>query len=167
MIIIVLYTAVFNINLQDYDAFPDLLLVLILSALCYQFIGYFWAIILPNYPVIGVVVVFASMQVLSGLQPPDWPLSELIRKFADCLTPARHALKHIMVLFYGFDRCSESEVSTLMYRYLLSDDDFDKSTHLLIIQLFLYFIISYISFKVRANWDSIQMKIIVIRNKIL
>jgi hypothetical protein len=41
----------------------------------------------------------------------------------------------IIVLFYGFDRCSDREFSSIMYLLDLSDNDFYLNVRLLIIQL--------------------------------
>ena len=166
LIIILCFAAIINTNFKEYDAFPDLLLVIALISLCYQSLGYLIAILSYASPMIGCMIIFCTIMLFNNFAPSDRAFSVFARKLIDCISPVRLGMKHIFVLFYGFDRCSEDEISSAMFQLLIFDDDFDKSTHLLIFSLFLYYSLTYICFKVRVNWDSIQMKIIDLRTKL-
>ena len=160
LIIFVCYATIINTNYQKFDAFPDLVLMFVLSSLCYQSLGYIIATVLDTSPLIGAMIIFATIDLFSGSTPPDWAFSKISKTVLDIICPLRHVFKHIMVLFYGSHRCKEDEISSVMYQFLLTDDDFDESTHLLIVLVIFYFILSYICFKVKVNWDSIHLRII-------
>ena len=157
LIIIFFYSIIININYKEFDAFPDLLLSYVLSALCFQSIGYLVATLFGSYYLIGSFIVFSSLSLFTGTTPTDRAFPETTRKLISCISPVYLVTKHILVLFYGFDRCSNDEISSVMYRFLLSDDDFDKSTHLLISLVIVYYILSYICFKIKFNWNSFKI----------
>ena len=68
-------------------------------------------------------------------------------------------LKHLQVFFHGKGRCGDDQVSFVLYKSQVDEDDFDSTTHMLIADVCLYYVLSYILLKIKANWDSIELKL--------
>ncbi len=57
----------------------------------------------------------------------------------------------LIVLFYGFDRCSDREISSIMYLFKLEDNDFYINIRLLIIQFILLRSFALIILLIKSN----------------
>ena len=155
LLAIVCYTAILDTNYRNDESFGALLLVLVLNSITFQSLGYIFGIILGEYAINGVVMAMPIL--ILYILIPNRDMSDVFVRIGKIM-PQTQAQKHMLIFNYGFDACPEGEISSVMYNHQFYDDQFDASTHLLIIQAGFFQLLSYISLKLKVNWDSIQIK---------
>ena len=118
-----------------------LLLTLTVSALSYQSLGHIIGICFGRNAVIYALFVYVLILTFDNTSLPTRELPDVLKKFSS-ITIKKQSFDYMLVLFYGFDRCPENQISSVMYKKHLDDDDFDKSWTLLLIQLIFYRILT-------------------------
>ena len=61
------------------------------------------------------------------------------------LSPNKLVMENIFILYYGFDLCSDREFSYVLYFFAIDDNDFYKNTYLLVIQFFMFRILTLVA----------------------
>ena len=156
LVIIVGFAAIVSTKYDKSDTFGSFLLVFGLSALSYQSLGQIFAIVFGEYALIASILLSSVFLIFQGVLNRD--LSEFVYNLLH-LVPMKQMDSHMILLFYGGNICPENQVSSVIYKYNLVDDDFDSTTHLLIFDAIFYYILCYICLKLYVNWDSIQIQI--------
>ena len=138
------------------DTFSTILLVYGLVFITSKSLGHIIGILFTFNPIIGSMVMMSAISVF-GMVVSERDLS-IFAKDIISLSPIRPATKHMFLFFYGRGRCSGDQVSSVMFKELFDEDDFDKTTVLLIFNMCFYYILSFLLLKIKVNWSSIRLK---------
>ena len=147
--------AIIDTKYQLDDTFPTILLVYVMVLISSQSLGHIVGIVFTSNPIVGAMILLVPLSIFSPVIS-DRDLSDFSRNLIN-LIPYHIGLKHIWIFFYGRDRCPEGEISSVLYKNQVYDNDFDKTTVIMAFDVCLYYILSYIFLKIKANWDSIQL----------
>ena len=138
------------------DALPTLILVYSIALIGSRFLGYITAIVFGSHSLVVSMILASLMATFSGTLLSDRGMSDSVVKITSLLM-YKWFTKHLMVWLYGFGRCPEDSISSVMYKNNLTDDEFDKSTIIMGCVVLLYFILSYFCLKIKVSWDSTQL----------
>ena len=157
LISIVIYCLIINVYEME-GTYAVLLYCLSISALSYQSIGHILGICFGERAVIMSVLLLPIFLCLSGFFIPSTEFGHPVTELSH-VVPMRYTIEVILIYFYGFDRCPEGQVSSIMHKFLYTDDMYDMSRNILVYQLVCYRILSYLCLKLKVNWTSIQIMI--------
>ena len=118
-----------------------------------QSIGHIIGIIFNENLKIAVlcsVNLYLMLFLLSNYFVPIKDLHYFIQWFTN-LSTVKLLYECILILFYGFDRCSSSELSSAMIVFSLEDNNFYTNTKILIFQLLLFRSLALIALIIKVN----------------
>jgi len=154
-----LYCWIINFYDSTFIYFGYLYLILF-SVLCSQSLGHISGIIFSNNLKIALLMT-ASLQLLAVILSNSLIyLKEFhysLQWFSE-LSYVKHSFESILVMIYGFNRCSPDKISVILYKYDINDQTFWSNS----IKLFLLFIflryMSLIALMLKTNTFSILKK---------
>ncbi|CAG2174198.1 unnamed protein product, partial [Oppiella nova] len=140
MVSIVIYCLIINVYEME-GTYAVLLYCLSISALSYQSIGHILGICFGERAVIMSVLLLPIFLCLGGFFIPSTEFGHPVIELSH-VVPMRYTIEVILIFFYGFDRCPEGQVSSIMHKFLYTDDMYDMSRNILVYQLVCYRILS-------------------------
>ena len=149
MLTMVLFSLIMNIPYDREGTLAAFLLVLCLSSLSYQSIGYILGVLFGESAVIAsmlclsLIILFGT--ILHQIGRIVYPLLMLAN-----LNPWKSQIDHMIIHFYRFNRCPEDQFPFITYKYLLDDHSFDKTLYLLIFQLISFRVLAYCCVKYKT-----------------
>ena len=111
-----------------------------LTVLCAQSFGHLSGIVLTRNPTLAVFLSVALYLVSSNLSNIFIPIDDFhfVFKTISNLSFLKHSINCILIMIYGFSRCSDQQFSIILYKYNLSDDQFyENLLNLIFILVFL------------------------------
>ena len=148
------------------DIFAAFLLTLTLSSLALQSLGHILAIVFGKVAVVVSILIIAWMVLFMGIYITPRDVSDLFEDTMMSSDPIYNCIAHMMVLIYGFGRCPEGYVSSVIYKLDYNDDDFDDSTLILVYEVIFFRLLSYICLKLKVNWYRVELLIKSIKTKL-
>ncbi|XP_054164189.1 uncharacterized protein LOC128961900 [Oppia nitens] len=133
-----------------------LLLSLTLSTLSIQSMGQIASILFQTDATVISIILIPVLFLNCYTFAPVTLYVKFIRQLSNLLV-IKQTQSLLLVSLYGFDRCPTnggSHISSIMYRYSLQDSDYRRDWHLLIVQLVIYKLLTYILLKLKVNYDN-------------
>ncbi len=124
-----------------------------LGNLCIQSLGHIIGIVFSQSTKISVLFSVGLFVLFALFCNFFIPLKELhySLQYLSNLSTLKLSFTGLIVLFYGFDRCSDREFSSIMYLFELEDNDFYIYVRLLIIQFILLRSFALIILLIKSN----------------
>ena len=69
----------------------------------------------------------------------------------------RYVIQRVVLFFYGFDRCPDGQVSSVIYKLKYTDDMYGQAVRVLAYQLVFYRVLTYGCLKLKVNWSSVEV----------
>ena len=119
------YSRIVNINLS-LDNYIGYSYLLTIAVLCAQSYGHMSGIIFSGQQ--NIAILFAiSLNVLSFVLSNSLiPRKELhwIMQYLSDMSCTKHSFESLIILNYGFDRCSQNQISLVLHRFGIESTDF-------------------------------------------
>lgn len=155
---VVIIAAMTDTLYSDLDqTFPALLLMLTLSSVALQSLGHIYAIVFGKYGIVVSILTIAWMVVFGGVFVTERDVSQFVTDTLISTDPVYNCIAHLVVLIYGFERCPEGSVSSMMYKFGYDDNDFDDSTLMLVYEIIILRTFSYLCLKLKVNWHHFEI----------
>ncbi|XP_054164304.1 uncharacterized protein LOC128961998 [Oppia nitens] len=127
---------------------------LTLSTLSFQSMGHIVGILFPTNATVVSIMIIPILTLTSNTIAPTASYNQFIKQLSN-LSVIKQSLTYLLIAMYGFDRCPQgSHISSMLYRYSLTDGDYRRDRHLLIVQLVIYKLLTYILLKLKVNYDN-------------
>ena len=166
VITMVVMALIGDLHYTDFDqTLPALIIILVLSSIFCQFLGYIYAIIFEERGFIVSILTVSWLILFSNFLITSREMSSLVEHIFFNINPTRWAIAHITAIIYGFGRCPDGFISYPMFTYVTDDDMFNKSTLVLTYESLFVVILSYVTLKIKMNWHLFQNTINNIKNK--
>jgi len=123
------------------------------GVLCIQSLGHIIGIIFSDNAKIAVFIavqLFVMFFLFCNFVIPIEELHYSLQLFSNIST-VKLVFENILILFYGFDRCSDTEFSSIMFVFGLEDRDFYRNSRILIFQFIFLRSLSLIVLLFKAN----------------
>ena len=159
MITMVVYCAIISSKFDRSNTFAVFLLAYSMTSLSQQSIGHIFGTVFEENALIASSSVIPLIFIFSNYE------GNTVRDFDDFfsrisyLSSSKYCYDYIKTHFYGFGLCPEDQISSLMYRFVLDDDAYDRSWQSLIALFCVLRILTYICLKLKVNWDLIHIQI--------
>ena len=131
----------------------SLYLLLTIGTLETQSIGHFIGIVFSSNQRLAIftsVGCFIFCFLLSNFMIPTKDLHYSLQ-IISLLSPIKLVLEGILILYYGFDKCSDREFSFVLYFFDIDDHDFYMNANLLVIQFVLFRVATMIALLYKVN----------------
>ena len=128
-------------------------------------IGHIIGICCPQNPFAFIALTIVSISVFNDILMPRKQFPQLIQNL-NALNPISFISKYLYLKFYK-NKCKYNQISSVLFKYQIVHDDFDKGWQILLSQLIIFKILSYLALKIRVNWTILQDKFDKIIRKFL
>ncbi|CAG2113115.1 unnamed protein product, partial [Medioppia subpectinata] len=150
----------FIIDIYDrLDAMPAaIFMVITLASVAIQRICHLVSICFPRHTASAAIIICVLISITNTYFIPVYEFGPALQHLTN-LSPIKVSFNYLTVYLYGRGRCpTGTHISSVLYKFQLTDEDLDKSWRLLIFQCVFYTIVSYFVLKVRVHSQSIQIK---------
>lgn len=130
------------------------------SLLCSQALGTSVGIIFANNRKLALVIAiatFCSLIFFNNFVIPTKKLIEMAKKISD-FAYTKYQFNSIIIIIYGFNRCSTGQMSKVLYQYGINDDQIFWTSAQYLILIYLFFkSLEFIALMTRANKFSLKI----------
>ena len=164
VVIIIVVIPILNIAYERNDMWGTMYLSLGLSFLATQSIGHIIGICFDRNPTFATVWVIIFMLFFSDSLVPSDEFGSFVRRLGNLGLIAMTS-KSNLYKFYG-NKCGPNQVSSVLYRNNIDDKSEDWSLQMLLVNLALMRILSFLVLKIKVNMSFIELMFKRIANKI-
>ena len=152
MVIFLVYAVIVD-KYQTIDTYPGYLYLLTLAVLCAQSLGHISGIVFSANQ--NTAILFSIGLMISFVFVGNYliPFKEIPRLFQYLgqLSFIKHSFESIVILNYGFDRCSDNQLSLVLHRFGIETKDYEFNCIYLLFDLICLKIIALIILIFKTN----------------
>ena len=164
VVIIIVVIPIMNIAYERNDMWGTMYLLFGLSFLISQSIGHIIGICFDRNPTFAMVWILTFYMLFSDSFVPNREFGSFVKRFTNFGIVAM-TTKTNLYKFYG-NKCGPNQVSSVLYRNNIDDKSEDWSLQMLLVNLALMRILSFLVLKIKVNMSFIELMFKKIRTKI-